>query len=132
MKICVIGYSGSGKSTLAGKLGERYRTDVLYLDRVHWLPNWTMRTREEKTRIVGEFLDTHDEWVIDGNYSKQWFDRRMEEADQILILNFNRFRCLGRVIKRYKTYQGNTRPDMGEGCQEKLDWEFIRWVLWDG
>lgn len=21
---------------------------------------------------------------------------------------------------------------MTEGCDEKIDWEFIRWILWDG
>ena len=26
----------------------------------------------------------------------------------------------------------STRPDMAEGCNEKLDWEFIKWILRDG
>ena len=134
MKIAVIGYSGSGKSTLSRKLAQKYGIEVLHLDRVHWLPGWQMRTREEKTAIVGEFLDTHDAdgWVIDGNYSKQHFDRRMSEADRIIFMNFNRFTCLRRVIKRYKTYKGQSRPDMGEGCDEKVDAEFVKWVLWKG
>lgn len=25
-------------------------------------------------------------------------------------------------------YHGRTRPDLNEGCPEKLDWEFIKWV----
>lgn len=134
MKIAVIGYSGSGKSTLSRKLAQKYGVDVLHLDAVHWLPGWQMRTREEKTAIVGEFLDTHNEngWVIDGNYSKQHFDRRMSEADRIIFMNFNRITCLLRVIKRYKTYKGQSRPDMGEGCEEKVDAAFVKWVLYEG
>ncbi len=132
MKISIIGYSGSGKSTLAAKLAERYKTDVLHLDSVHWLPGWQERSEEEKNRLVAAFLDTHENWVIDGNYTKQWYERRLEESDQIVILDFNRARCLWRVAKRYRRFQGSTRPDMGEGCEEKLDWPFVKWVLWDG
>ena len=132
MKIAVVGYSGSGKSTLSRKLAQKYGVDVLHLDTVHWLPGWQMRTREQKDAIVGEFLDTHDGWVIDGTYSKQHFERRMREADKIIFMNFNRLACLCRVVKRYMTYRGKTREDMGEGCPEKLDFDFAMWVLFKG
>ena len=132
MKISVLGYSGSGKSTLARLLGEKYGADVLHFDAIHWLPNWTMNTPEEKLRLTEEFLDSHGSWVIDGNYSKLCYERRMEESDRIIMMLFNRFSCLVRVIKRYKAYKGKTRPDMGAGCDEKIDWQFIKWVLWEG
>ena len=132
MKIAVMGYSGSGKSTLSRILGDKYGAEVLHFDAIHWLPGWQMNTKEEKLRILGEFMDTHDSWVIDGNYSKYFLERRLEEADKIIILIFGRISCLIRVIKRYSAYKGKTRPDMGAGCDEKLDWEFIKWVLWEG
>lgn len=132
MKIAIIGYSGSGKSTLARKLGEVYQADVLHFDTVHFLPDWEIRGDEEKSRITKEFLDTHNSWVIDGNYSSLFYERRMSEADIIILLLFNRFSCLYRVFRRYKQYKNTTRPDMCEGCNEKLDWEFVKWVLHDG
>ncbi len=132
MKIMIVGYSGSGKSTLAGKLGAYYECDVLHLDKVQFLPGWEERNNEEKDQVVKGFLDTHDSWVIDGNYSKLYYERRAEEADQIILMLFNRFNCLWRVTKRYFQYRNQTRPDMGEGCNEKLDWEFVWWVLRDG
>ena len=132
MKIAVIGYSGSGKSTLARMLAERYGVDVLHFDAVHFLPGWQIRDAEEKSRITREFLDTHDSWVIDGNYSKLFFDRRMEEADRIVMLLFNRFSCFGRAYRRSVEYKGKTRPDMGKGCNEKFDLEFAKWILKDG
>ncbi len=131
MKISIIGYSGSGKSTLAIKLGKIFKSDVLHFDTVQFLPGWEVRTREDKEKITQEFLDTHDSWVIDGNYTKLFYERRMMEADIIIIILFNRFSCLYRVIRRYIKYRNTTRPDMGEGCNEKLDWEFIRWILYD-
>ena len=132
MKIALIGYSGSGKSTLAQKLGQKYGAEVLHIDTVHWLPGWQERPREEKETIMRDFLDAHDAWVIDGNYKKLFFDRRMEEADLIIFMAFNRFSCLRRVIRRYRTYKGKTRASMTDGCDEKLDREFLLWVLRDG
>ena len=132
MKIAVMGYSGSGKSTLARHLAEKYGIDVLHFDAVQFLPGWEIRSQEEKLRITEEFLNTHDAWVIDGTYSKLFFDRRMEEADEIILMLFNRFACLYRVCLRYFRYANTTRPDMAEGCREKLDWEFLTWVLWKG
>ncbi len=133
MKISVIGYSGSGKSTLAQKLGERLSLPVLHQDSVHWLPGWRERDPAESDGIVNAFLDAHPEgWIIDGNYRKMAYARRMAEADKIVCLEFSRLTCLYRVIKRWLTNWGKTRPDMGEGCTEKVDWAFVRWVLRDG
>ena len=132
MKIAVIGYSGSGKSTLAQKLAKKYQTDILHFDTVQFLPDWKIRSDEEKKRIVLEFLNTHDSWVIDGDYSELFYERRMEEADIIILLLFNRISCFYRAYRRSIKYKNATRPDMAEGCKEKFDLEFAKWILWDG
>ena len=121
MKIAVIGFSGGGKSTLARRLGDLYGVEVLHLDTVHHLSGWRSRPREESRAMVEAFLNTHDTsgWVIDGNYGKLAYDRRMEEADRIVMLLLNRLDCLQRVC-RYRTYRGSSRPDMTEGCREKI------------
>ena len=56
----------------------------------------------------------------------------MEEADLIVLMLFNRFTALWRVTKRYLNNRGRSRPDMAEGCSEKLDAEFVWWVLHKG
>lgn len=132
MKIAILGYAGAGKSTLARQLGELYGAPVLHLDTVQFLPNWEERERSEKEKIVADFLDENSSWVIDGTYSGLHFDRRLEEADLIVMLLFNRFTCLSRVISRYRKFKGVSRPDMTDGCIEKLDGEFARWVLYEG
>lgn len=132
MKIAIAGYSGSGKSTLARSLAEKYKCEALHFDRVQFLPGWEERSLEEEQRITLAFMDSHDAWVIDGNYTKLYWERRMEEADLIVLMLFNRFDCLRRVTKRYRKYKGKTRPDMGEGCSEKLDAAFVKWILWEG
>jgi adenylate kinase family enzyme len=32
------------------------------------------------------------------------------------------------VLKRRIIYHGKTRPDLNEGCPEKIDAEFLRWI----
>lgn len=132
MKIAVIGYSGSGKSTLSKRLGEHYGIPVLHLDCVHFLPGWVERDKEEEKRLINEYLNTHSDWVIDGNYSRSLFERRMEEADRIVFMNFNRFSCLRRAFIRRKTYQGRSRESITTGCDEKIDRAFFTWLIWSG
>ncbi len=132
MKIAVVGYSGAGKSTLAQKLSEIYKIDVLHFDTVQFLPDWEIRDEKEKDKLTKEFMDTHESWIIDGNYSALYFDRRMEEADIIILLLFNRFSCFLRAYKRYLKFKNNTRPDMADGCNEKFDFEFAKWILHGG
>ena len=132
MKIAIVGYSGSGKSTLARKLAELYRIDVLHLDTVQFLPDWEIRSEDEKKKITEDFLNSHDSWIVDGAYSRLSYERRMEEADVIILLLFNRFSCFYRAYGRYIKYKNKTRPDMAEGCKEKFDFEFAKWILWGG
>ena len=131
MKIAVMGYSGSGKSTLARALGQKLSLPVLYLDTVQFEPGWRERDRGEAKAMVKEFM-AKDRWVIDGNYTDFYFAERLNDADMIIFLNFPRIICIYRVFKRYFQNKGKTRESMAEGCIEKIDLEFVRWVLYEG
>ena len=131
MKIAILGYCGSGKSTLSTVLGEQYSLPVLHLDKVQFLPFWEERDREEAREMVSSFMQK-DAWIIDGNYQNFFQKERLEQADQIIILTFNRFNCLLRAVKRYFRYRGKTRESIAEGCNEKIDFEFIWWILYAG
>ena len=130
-RIVIFGYSGCGKSTLARQLGEMLDIEPTHMDALHWLPNWVESSAEYKTERLKPVLQ-RDKWIVDGNYRRVLWKERLDGADTIIFLDFNRFLCLYRVIKRRVMYSGKTRPDMGEGCKEKVDFEFIKWVLWDG
>lgn len=131
MKIAVLGYSGAGKSTLARALGEHYGIPVLHFDTVHWAPGWQERDRGEAYRMVHKFMESSD-WVVDGNYTKFEYERRLAEADRIVLLLFPRVVCFLRAWRRFFRYRGNSRADMSEGCPEKMDGEFMWWILWKG
>lgn len=132
MKTVILGTSGSGKSTLANALGKQEGVEVLHLDAVHFLPGWVERDQADEEARVEAFLDHHAAWVMDGNYSNLCYERRLDEADRIIVLYFNRFACLGRVVRRWWQNRGRVRDSAAPGCKEKLDAEFLWWVLYKG
>jgi len=79
------------------------------------------------------FLDENaGGWVIDGNYTKICYARRLEEADKIIVLWFSPLVCLWRAVRRWQQNKGRVRESSAPGCEEKIDAEFIRWILHDG
>ncbi|MDE6125031.1 MAG: DNA topology modulation protein FlaR, partial [Eubacterium sp.] len=120
MKIAVLGFSGSGKSTLAKQLSEYYAIPLLYLDCVNFEKNWVLRDRDECRKMVAEFMQ-NESWVIDGNYSEMYQAERLEQADKIIILRYNRFVCMKGAFKRNIEYKGRVRESMADGCTERMD-----------
>lgn len=125
-RICIVGCSGSGKSTLARAMGERLGYPVHHLDAMFWTRGWVSVSREELLARI-ERVAGDERWIMDGNYGST-MPERFALADTVVFLDFPRRRCLWRIIARWLKYRGKTRPDMGEGCYEKMDLEFIAWV----
>lgn len=126
-RIMVIGVSaGVGKSTFARKLGKALKIKVYHLDALYWKPDWVEASLEEFSTAQREIVNQR-QWIIEGNYSNS-FEIRAEHADTIIYLELPLYVCLYRVFKRWLMNIGRTRPDMGEGCKEKLDWDFIKYI----
>lgn len=132
VKVALIGYSGCGKSTLAKLISEKYSLPIQHLDKVHWLPGWEAREFEDELKIAKDFLDNNDCWVIDGNYTRLERARRLEEADKIIFMNFNRFSCFFRILKRHRKYKSSQRDSITEGCPERLNLDYLEWALFKG
>lgn len=125
-KIIIIGCSGSGKSRLARALGEKLDLTVVHLDRLWWKPGWENVSMEEFDARLERALAL-DSWIIDGNYSRT-MERRLQKCDTIVYLDFDRWTCLWGMLQRVLGHYGKVRPDMSDGCPERFDWEFIKWI----
>ena len=125
-RIIIIGCGGAGKSTLARKLGEVLDLPVVHLDKLFWKPGWVETTAEEFDALLAQEL-AKDQWIMDGNFNRT-MPERIKCCDTIIYLDFSRFACLLGVLKRVITTYGTVRPDMGEGCPERIDLEFLKWV----
>lgn len=124
-RVAIIGCCGAGKSTLA-RIGHKTNIPVIHLDTYYWQPGW-QETNSDRWIEIQQELVTSDRWIIDGNYGST-LDIRLAVADTIIWLDFNRYLCLGRVLKRYLKYTGKKRPDMAKGCPERLNWDFMLYV----
>jgi adenylate kinase family enzyme len=125
-RVLVIGSSGAGKSTFAVELGRLINLPVIHLDKEFWLPGWVMTERDEWREKVSELV-ARDEWIIDGSFDSS-LDIRLPRADTVLFLDYPRYLCFWRIFKRVVTSLGYVRFDMAEGCPEKPDLSFIKWV----
>ncbi|MFB7142866.1 DNA topology modulation protein [Gottfriedia sp. NPDC056225] len=125
-KIVIIGSGGSGKSTFSRKLGNKLKINVFHLDAILWKPNWELESKKEQIKIQNEMVK-NEEWIIDGNYSGT-IDIRLNAADTIIFLDIPRLVCIYRAFKRLIQYRNKTRPDMREGCQERFNIEFFKWI----
>lgn len=125
-RILVIGPGGAGKSTVAAKLGEILELPVVHLDSLFWLPGWIESPREQFAAKLESILQDAN-WVIDGNYSGT-LQQRLSVCDCVVFLDLPRWICIYRVLGRAIRYRGTTRPDMADGCPERLNAGFLRWV----
>lgn len=126
-RVLIIGNSGAGKSTLARRLGEKLGLPVVHLDVLYWKPGWVESADEEFHARI-EAYQRADAWIADGNFGGSW-RLRMPAADTIVWLDLPAWLCLVRAIWRVFEYRDGTRPDMAEGCREKIDFQFYGYIL---
>ena len=125
-RIAIIGPGGAGKSTLARQMGAKTGLPVVHLDAVYWREGWTETPKDVWEQTVRE-LTRQSEWITDGNYGGT-MELRLAAADTIIFLDLPPLLCVRRVVRRWRQFRHQSRPDMAPGCPEKLDLVFLRWV----
>lgn len=125
-RILVIGSSGAGKSTLSIKLAEKWNLPLVHLDSLFWNEGWVPTPKPVFREKIIKYLEK-DEWIIDGNFDST-LALRAKYADFIIFLDFPKVLCTYRIMKRAWIHRGTSRPDMAQGCNEKIDLEFAKWV----
>lgn len=123
-RVAIVGSGGAGKTTFASELSRRTGLPVVHLDHLYWKPGWVETSADEWRVRQGERLSA-DQWIVDGNY-QDTFDVRFSRADTIIVLAPSRWRCIARVLRR--TFLNFGRPVQAEGCPERFDLEFLKWV----
>ncbi len=125
-RIMIIGSPGSGKSTLAKSIAQKWSLPLVHLDKLFWKAGWVEAAAEEFDQKLAQVLKG-EAWVIDGNYSRT-ISMRLERADAVIFLDYPRRVCMWRIFKRIAKNYGETRSDMGNGCPERVDLSFLKFV----
>ncbi len=125
-RVMVVGNAGAGKSTFARRLGDTLALPVIHLDSHFWRPGWQIPEPTAWRQQLAA-LAASPAWIMDGNYINT-LDIRMPRADTLVWLDHPRGICLPRVLVRTIRGYGRTRPDLAEGCPDRFDIAFLRYV----
>lgn len=125
-RIMIIGQPGSGKSTLARTMGSELNLPVFHIDHIHWKSGWVERTTSEKNRLCSE-VHAKEEWIFEGGRSPTW-PERLDRADVLVWLDLPLALRAWRVFWRTVRNRQQSPPDLPQGCQERFNWEFTKWI----
>ncbi|MBR5252820.1 MAG: hypothetical protein IKV39_02975, partial [Clostridia bacterium] len=123
-RVLVIGTNGAGKTTFSRKLSEITGLPLVHIDRLYWCGNWETTPRKEYLASLSAEANKEN-WIIDGN-GLSIIEDRLCRADTVFWLELPPLKCVINVAKREMKYRGVARPDMPEGCIERLDLKFLR------
>ncbi|EPM4520049.1 AAA family ATPase [Listeria monocytogenes] len=127
-KVLIIGPIGAGKSTFATELGKHYDFEVCHLDKLFWQENWNAVAKADFEDKVDNIMSSKKKYIIDGDYFFN-LEKRLEHADLVIWIKIPLFLCVANIIKRRFKYMTNVRPDVTEGCDEKLNLSFLLYAL---
>lgn len=125
-RILILGPSGSGKSTVGKRIGRILGIPAIHLDMHYWNPNWVETPKDEWPDKVKKLIGS-EAWVMDGNYTST-LKMRADAADTLIFLDMTRRMSYFRIFVRFLRNRGKTRGDVAEGCPEKIDLDFIKWI----
>lgn len=117
----------AGPTTLARELAPLLGLPLVHMDQLGWQAGWVETEKAELIARLAEVV-TRDEWLIEGNYGST-LGPRLERADTVIYLDFPITLCLSRLTRRIISHRGRSRPDMPEGCLERLDPAFFWYVM---
>ncbi|EDO0267891.1 TPA: AAA family ATPase [Listeria monocytogenes] len=127
-KVLIIGPNGAGKSTFATELGKHYDFEVCHLDKLFWQENWNAVAKADFEDKVDNIMSSKKKYIIDGDYFFN-LEKRLEHADLVIWIKIPLFLFVANIIKRRFKYMTNVRPDVTEGCDEKLNSSFLLYAL---
>lgn len=127
-RVAIIGCSGTGKSTFARRLYHETGLPVIHLDREFWRSGWVFDNSDANIVRIRDRFEEEEEWIADGNYAST-MRARLARADTVFFFDYPTHVCLWRVFWRVWRNRGRDRPDCGEGCPERFNGEFFRFVF---
>jgi adenylate kinase family enzyme len=126
-RVLVMGSSGSGKSTFARRLSDMTGIPFVSLDALYWKPGWVASDNAEFRERLTE-VALQPRWIMDGNFPSHLVELRRDACDTVIWFDLPRRSCMFGVMRRIASSYGQVRPEMAEGCPEKIDFEFFRYV----
>jgi len=126
-RILVMGSSGSGKSTFSKRLSAITGIPMVSVDALYWKPGWIESGKDEFHERLSAAA-RQPRWIMDGNFTSHLVELRRDACDTLIWFDLPRVTCMVGILTRVAKSYGQVRPEMAEGCPEKIDLEFFHYV----
>lgn len=125
MKIILLGNAGAGKSTMARTLIASAGRQIarLSLDEIAWNDGAERKPLAESQALLQSFIDTHQEWIIEGCYS-DLVETALPHCSELRFLNPGVETCVRHCLARPWEPEKFPSPDAQQAMLENL----VEWV----
>jgi len=125
-KVVVVGVSAVGKSTFARALAEKNKLPLTHMDEIMWRPGWEY-IGDEVTNAKLRETSQGERWVIEGYVTRDSRTFLFAKANQIFYLDYSRWLCTWRYLKRWWKFRKEPRPEL-PGSPESFSFTFL-WLV---
>lgn len=127
--IVIIGRSNSGKSTLAHNLSKKLSLPVLFMDSIAFYEgsNWENIPKPELAKKVDAYLESHDKWIIEGNYT-HCLEARIQKASAVIFMDMS---YLGFLYRFWQRTRSGHRIGGLAGAKDTFNIEMLKWVAFN-
>lgn len=123
LRAILFGNAGSGKSSLARRLAAERTLPILSLDDIAWNPGPERKPLSESVAVLVEFVQAHDEWVIEGCYA-DLVEAALPFGRELRFLNPGVEICVAHCQSRPWEPDKYATPE----AQEAMFADLIEWV----
>jgi adenylate kinase family enzyme len=99
MRLVLLGNAGAGKSTMALRLIGSADIPRLALDEIAWDQGAKRKPLEESLRLLQQFLDANDQWIIEGCYG-DLIEAALSLCTELRFLNPGVETCVAHCSRR--------------------------------
>jgi adenylate kinase family enzyme len=99
IRLILLGNAGAGKSTMARRIIGNRPISRLSLDEIAWDPGPKRKPLEASLRLLNEFMQSHEEWIIEGCYS-DLIEAALPHCTELRFLNPGTEVCVAHCHRR--------------------------------
>ncbi|WP_413587171.1 hypothetical protein [Bdellovibrio sp. HCB274] len=120
-KIAVIGNAGAGKTVLSRQLAVLLKLPLTHVDSIQFLPGMKIRPHKESIAMLMAVQES-SHWIIDGYGPLDILEKRLQQADCIVMIDYPLWRHYWWATKRQIVNLWSPRKELPQGCSE-VSWE---------
>jgi adenylate kinase family enzyme len=122
MKMILLGNAGAGKSTMAHRIIGEAAIRRLSLDEIAWDKGPKRKSLEVSLRLLHDFIQSHEEWIIEGCYS-DLIEAALPYCTELRFLNPGVEVCVAHCLRRpWEPEKFSAPEDQAAMLSQLVEW----------